>query len=60
MLDPDIIVLGGSVAKSGPHFYDRVAAGLEARKITLATSVLGELAPLHGAAMLVFSNHQKK
>jgi glucokinase len=57
MLDPDIIVLGGSVVKSSDHFYDRVAAGLEAHKITLATSVLGELAPLHGAAMLVFSNH---
>lgn len=59
MLDPDIIVLGGSVLKSSAHFYERVATGIEAHKITLAMSELGELAPLYGAAMLVFANHQE-
>lgn len=51
LLDPEIIVLGGSVTRSHTHFYETVAAGMKTRKSRVVISDLGDLAALYGAAM---------
>ena len=56
MLDPDIIVFGGSVSESLVYVQEIIAPIMEARKVKLVKSNLGDLAALYGAAMLIFSN----
>lgn len=56
VLDPEVIVLGGSVALSGEHWWSRVEEDLreqlieQARPVRLVPSQLGSDAPLIGAA----------
>lgn len=56
LFDPDVIVLGGAVIRSLPHFSEPFAAGLQAQGIRVLPSELGESAALYGAAALVFAN----
>jgi predicted NBD/HSP70 family sugar kinase len=55
MLDPDIIVFGGSVSESLVDVQEIIAPIMEERNVQLVKSNLGDLAALYGAAMLVFS-----
>jgi glucokinase len=55
LFDPEVIVLGGAVIRSLPHFYQPFAAGLSAQGIRVLPSELGESAALYGAAALVLT-----
>ena len=55
LLDPDVVVLGGSVAASYPHFAGGMRATLRCREISVVLSELGGRAALYGAAMVAFS-----
>jgi glucokinase len=59
VLDPDIIVIGGSVAQGWDYFYtdleQKLRAGIHAGPaghLKIARSLLGELAAIIGAASL--------
>ena len=56
MLDPDVIVFGGSVSESLVYVQEIIAPIMEDRELKLLKSNLGDLAALYGAAMLVFAN----
>jgi predicted NBD/HSP70 family sugar kinase len=60
MLDPDVIVLGGSVSESLAYIEKDIASVMKSREVTVVTSALGELAALYGAASLVFSHLELK
>ncbi|MEI8093865.1 MAG: ROK family protein [Spirochaetales bacterium] len=56
VVDPERVVLGGSVAASFDLFGDRLRAVLGGRKTELVVSKLGDHAALLGAASLVMEN----
>ena len=58
MLDPDVIVLGGSVSNSLAYVQKTIVSVMHERKVRVVKSNLGELAALYGAAMLVFSQKE--
>ena len=55
LLDPDVIVLGGSVSASLPFFAAAMGTIFRDRQINLVRSELGDRAALYGAAMAAFS-----
>lgn len=57
LINPDLVVLGGGVLKSGDAYFDAVRAALEASAVPGITvevrkARLGDAAPLLGAASL--------
>lgn len=60
LLDPEVIVLGGTVVASFRHFEDAVATVLGERKVSVVISELGDSAALYGAAMVAFSGLQEE
>jgi glucokinase len=59
-IDPEVMVLGGSIAKAFPHFRRAMeetlaAYSLISSRVRLEPSKLGDLAPLLGAARLTLT-----
>lgn len=64
VIDPDIVVLGGGVAGSGPRYWDPLLAAFHAELphdstgLDIAPAELGERAAVVGAAALHLENHR--
>lgn len=57
LIDPELVVLGGGVSKSGPRYWDVVRAAAQATALTetplrLVPAALGDESPLWGAVAL--------
>ena len=64
LIDPDVIVLSGSVVEAGNIWWDSMRAGFEDSALDLVKSTpifkgkLGSTAPLIGAAFAAFTASQ--
>jgi len=60
LLDPDTVVLGGSVAEAFHHFEKAVHSNLRDRPIKLLVSQLGSRAALYGASTVALLELEKR
>jgi predicted NBD/HSP70 family sugar kinase len=60
LLDPDAVVLGGSVVGAYHHFEKSIRANLRGRTVHLLVSQLGDRAALYGASTVAFVELEKR